>query len=283
MKVFPVSFILLALTAAATPTRASQPTAKAAKRGLVTAAFADPETLMVHPNKVREKELFQMMNPLYQLNQMMSPFYRMYGMDPMTAVMHPYLMGNYKNPFLASGASPDPIQTPKGQFVIAPNPAFLQNAYSQPGFPNQHARRAARKATLGLGAPPVHFNPFPDPGFTGNLNALTNPGTGFSNNMPANGVMNPFINTAGMMNPFMNRAGVNPYYALTGATNTMVGSPFNNFGGTPHDRAFLFKLSAMNPFIMGNLGMGDPFLNSGVAPNNPAAPPTDGHHDLGKI
>ena len=269
MKLLPAAILFLCLV----PTVAAAKARTATRR--LDGHFSDPEGLFVHPNQVREKELFEMMNPLYQMNAMMAPFYRMYGMDPMTAVMHPYLMGNYRNPFLASGASPVAINKPVGQFNFGAGLPFVQNGYG-PSFP-QVPRKARGENSK------TRFDPLPDPGITGNLQALANPGMGFSNNMPANGVMNPFINTAGMMNPFMNRSGVNPYYALTGATDTMIGSPFNNFGNSHQSKALLYKLSAMNPFVLGQFGLGSVNLNSGVGPAVPGAAPTNGHQDLDKI
>lgn len=242
--------------------------------------FSDPELMAFHPDQYREQQLYEMMNPLYGLNALMSPFYKMYGMDPMAAVMHPYLMGNYKNPFLASGATPTAIQKPSAQFMYSAGLPFMNSPMAFGAGP----QRTARKAVSDQEPPTnVRFDPIVDPGFTGNLQALKNPGIGFSNNMPASGIMNPFINTAGMMNPFLNRSGANPYYALTGATDAMIGSPFNNFGFKPTSNALLYKMSAMNPFVLGNFGIGSPFVNSGVNPNNPAAPPTNGHNDLDRI
>lgn len=227
----------------------------------------------LHQDQIKEAELYQMMNPLYQLNVMMSPFYRMYGMDPMTAVTHPYLMGNYRNPFLAGGVNPLP-----GNINAA-----LQ---SHNGYPQNH--RVMRSRTFNPDSVQENssfqtFNPLANPGMSGSLKAIGNPGMSFSNNMPVNGIMNPFINTAGMMNPFMNRSGANPYYSLTGDTDTMIGSPFNNYGSPINGRGLLYRMSAMNPFILGNLGLGSPFMNSGVGPRNPYQEPTNNHSDLDRV
>ena len=225
-----------------------------------------------HQDQIKEAELYQMMNPLYQLNAMMSPFYRMYGMDPMTAVMHPYLMGNYRNPFLAGGVTPLPGQ------MNAPLRTQLGSPQS-----NRIMRDQSQGYDSGFGpagASSQGFNPISNPGISGSLQAMGNPGMSFSNNMPVNGIMNPFINTAGMMNPYMNRSGANPYYALTGDTDTMIGSPFNNYGSPMNGRGLLYRMSAMNPFVLGNLGLGSPFLNSGVGPRNPYQEPSNNHSDL---
>ena len=227
--------------------------------------------------KVKEKELFEMMNPLYETNSMMSPFYKMYGMDPMTAVMHPYLMGNYQNPFISQGVTPFTQQRAELEDSESgeeqPRSLFGFSGYPTPGaVPTQ--------AELSSTPQQMSFHTFKDPGFLGTIQAEQNKGMAFSNNMPINGIMNPFINTAGMTNPFMNRSGVNPYYAITGLSDTMVGSPFNNFGAPHNSQGLLYRLSAMNPFLLGNLGIGSPNMNSGVSPRNPMNEPTNNHSDL---
>ena len=48
--------------------------------------------------------------------------------------------------------------------------------------------------------------------------------------------------------------------------------------------AVLLVMVVLLPLLAVNeLGMGDPFLNSGVPPSNPAAAPPNGHSDLQKI
>lgn len=238
-----------------------------------------PDMSFYAQNYIKRNELYEMMNPLYQLNAMMSPFYKMYGMDPMNAVMNPYLMGNYKNPYLFNGVTPSPTVGSNGF-------AMPQQNNRRPNFGDEFGEQSSgpqmMQPPMG-GGPPRHAQGFNIGNPAHTFAASNDNEVKFSNNMPITGIMNPFINTAGMMNPFMNRSGVNPYYALTGTTDTMVGSPFNNFGIPASGNQLLYRMSAMNPFILGNLGIGSPFLNSGVSPFNPQAQPTNNHADLGRI